>query len=782
MKITNFFFVLFIAAFSLLADDRVITTGNAFGKVINVRNEIPIANAIVKILGEDVIDTTDTAGVFAINNIIPGLYSFEISADQYETSYQPSIQVKTGNNKELIFHLQKRFTKELDKLEVTSSKIEIKKTEQSTSVIKLTRHEIKNSPGAFEDVNEVLKILPSAIGTGDDWDNSLLVRGGSDNENIYLVDGMEVTNISHWGSEAGIGGAISSFHPDFIEHVEFYSGGFPVYTPPRLSSVTDMVLREGSYSDHSFQIDMNMAGVGLFLEGPVIPEKLSFILNGRVSFLDLIQKMINTGGLPKYQNGQLKLTYKINERNKIYSSILGMHDEIEETSENGDDEDEEYNSIYVYKEDNQRLVGSIGWDFISEKLKNKLVFSGSYSKGEDFGYNGLEEILTDEFKDTRKKYQIKNSSSLYLRENDVLMFGADFLFQDYNEKESNELFYYYIDTAGDNQISRNYPALTQVFHNDTSYIDRNSAENLDTTLTGMRIGGFTNYSLSINNITLNAGFRGDHYAIIEETGISPRISANLKLNQIGTFAVSYGMHYQFPTYMRIIEMKGYLNKIKLQRNWQVALGYEKQINKNIISGTEVYYKHYDREPFYEIRDQQRVAIITFDKFGTKRAYGIELYLQKKKKDKFYYNISYTLLNSELQYKDKKWHIDDYNLRNNATIVLGSQFHRFHGVCLRFDLSEGYPYTPIDMTNSGIETKYIVTDGWNTKRRKFRAKIGFRYNLTWYLKRSNVTLYAEVKNILNQRDIVYSYYDPSQSKIVYFNGMGILPVGGLTIDF
>ena len=81
---------------------------------------------------------------------------------KYETNYQPSIQVKTGTNKEMIFPLQKTNIKELDNMTISSSKIKYKKAEQTTSVIKLTRDEINNSPGALEDINEVLKILPSA--------------------------------------------------------------------------------------------------------------------------------------------------------------------------------------------------------------------------------------------------------------------------------------------------------------------------------------------------------------------------------------------------------------------------------------------------------------------------------------------------------------------------------------------------------------------------------------------------------------------------------------------
>ncbi len=188
--------LLFVITTIIIAREQRIAYGFVTGKVIDAKTEKVISNALVQLNDGEYIDSTDADGKFTVDSLLPGRYDFEINADDYSISIKPSIQVKTGINKELVFTLQKANIQELDKMVISTGKLEVKQPEQTTSVIKLSREEIKSSPGALEDINEVLKILPSAIGSGEDWDNSMQVRGGSDNENVYLVDGLlQSTNV-----------------------------------------------------------------------------------------------------------------------------------------------------------------------------------------------------------------------------------------------------------------------------------------------------------------------------------------------------------------------------------------------------------------------------------------------------------------------------------------------------------------------------------------------------------------------------------------------------------
>ena len=256
-----------------------------------------------------------------------------------------------------------------------------------------------------------------------------------------------------------------------------------------------------------------------------------------------------------------------------------------------------------------------------------------------------------------------------------------------------------------------------------------------------------------------------------------------------------GLYYQFPLYIDYVDNSIFLWDVELQRNYQIVAGYDKQFSDVVVFGVEAYYKYYDREPLYSLIPDnsnasvgERVIEVNPDHFSKKKAYGLELYLHKKKLDKFYYQVSYSLFNVLRLYENGKWYNDDYNLRNSLNMIIGSNFHRSHRISVRMDLSEGFPYTKIDKTASDAykRTLYAIGDGWNVKRRNIRIKLALRYDATFYLKWGNITCYLEVENILNQRDVFFEYYSIGESfpegEIVNHLSRGFIPMGGFTVDF
>jgi hypothetical protein len=210
---------------------------------------------------------------------------------------------------------------------------------------------------------------------------------------------------------------------------------------------------------------------------------------------------------------------------------------------------------------------------------------------------------------------------------------------------------------------------------------------------------------------------------------------------------------------------------------------------------EGYYKHYDREPVYSIVPDPadpsagtRRVEADGKRYGKKRAYGVEMFVHKKKLDKFYYQISYSLFSSKRRYTDGEWYDDDHNFRNAAKMTVGSNLNKSHRLSGRLDITEGNPYTPIDVTASeaAYSARYDIADGWNAKRRDPRFKLSLRYDYTLYLRRMTLTSYVEVQNLLNQQDIVMQYYSLGgkfpEGEVTTMYGRGILPVGGMTITF
>lgn len=766
-------------SFTGYANDKNYISGSIKGRVVDTKSGQPVENALVSILETTIKDTTDSIGFFIFPSVNVGLLDIQIAAKGYKTQLFPSISIISGTNEPLVLEIQKDNIQELEKMVVTSSTILQKRAEQSTSVTRLTRDEVLNSPGSLDDINRVLQTHAAAIGTGDDMYNDFMVRGGNDNENIFLIDDIEVNNLSHWGSEYGSGGAISTLHPGFIRDIDFYAGGFPATYPPRLSSISDIHFREGSKSDRKYQIDMNMAGFGTFLEGPIVKNKASYMVNARLSVLDLMDTFLDLEGLPKYQNGQAKFVYDINQKNSLILNLLAGNERIDLESENVEEDN------WRWEEEGKRAIGGLQWRRQSDNYKNKLLFSGIYHRYNGYGIQD-DSIYYEKLRSQRERFQLKDNLSIFVRENDVLNIGASIDREKFYDRLSADAYYVFADILGDS-IFYYYKGIP-----DTSVVQENyrifDSEYEDTSLINYRISGYLGYALFLNRFKINLGLRNDYFTLVEKNGLSPRFAVSYNAGPAGTFALSSGLYYQYPAYVNGLYKTANIDSYDLQRNMQAVVGYEKELNDAVVVGAETYYKYYDREPNFVIEDGRREISSKKDNYGKKQVYGLEVFLHKKRIDYFYYQLSYTFFNSKQKYANGKWYVDDNNLRNSANIILGSNFNKSNSILVRLDVTEGYPYTPIDYqsSNNTLQTTHSIDDGWNSRRRNTRIKLSLRYNLKLYYKKVNVTAYIEAQNILNQRDVVQEWYARGakfgQGYIDQYLSRGIFPVGGLTIEF
>lgn len=780
--------ILFLIAFLAVSSPARQLYGSLSGSVIDSRSGISISGADVEFVSIELSDTTDIKGIFTIDSIPVGFWDITVKAKGYTKRLCPSQQIKSGKNREIVIEITKDIEiYTLDKMVVQAQKLTTKNAQQTSSVFRLTRDEILTAPGAGQDFVMVLQGMPSVAGGSHRGFNQLLVRGGKDDENMFLVDDIEVNTLSHWGTQYEPAGGVSILHPDYIKGLDFYAGGIPANFPPRLSSVSDIHFREGSMSNRTFQIDLNTGGFGLFLEGPIVRKKASYIANARVGVTDLMTILANLGGMPKYQNGQMKLVWDVGEKDKIVANMLAGHETII-LNEDGSD------GRYWHENDGKHGIGGLQWQHLMDMSQNRLLFSGIYhkSKWEDIIQDSITESL---WESRRLRFQLKDDFKLFIRDNDVISLGMAFEQEKFDEHILEEAYYVYADTV--DSIYHYFLHRPDNTSEKLDSIDEVTGRNISYEETGYRIGAYLNYALFLlNRLKFNFGFRDDYFTLPREHGLSPRCAVSLDLGRTGTFSLSGGLYRQQPVYLSLVSDSVNLWDLELQRAVQAAAGLEKQLTDVVFLGTEVFYKYYDREPVYRLttldslnpNSGTRQISIEPDHYSRKKAYGLEFYLQKKRMDAFFYQFSYSLSNVIQEYADGKWYDDDNNLRNSATIILGSNFHKSHRISLRFDISEGYPYTPIDRQNSDQFkiTYYDISEGWNYKRRPIRLKLNLRYDLSLYLSRANVVLYLEGYNLLNQRDIVYEYYARGEKypegRIIKMFSRSILPGLGLYITF
>ncbi|MDD7256969.1 MAG: TonB-dependent receptor [Prevotellaceae bacterium] len=135
------------------------------------------------------------------------------------------------------------------------------------------------------DIFSQIRILPGISSSSANID--FHVDGGGLDENLFLLDGFPVYSPGH------INSGLTAFNGDALKSVSFYKGFIPSKYEGRLSSVTHAQLREGNKQRYVNTLSADMNSAGATLEGPIIKNKLSYLVSGRRSWLDFFDTLLS---------------------------------------------------------------------------------------------------------------------------------------------------------------------------------------------------------------------------------------------------------------------------------------------------------------------------------------------------------------------------------------------------------------------------------------------------------------------------------------------------------
>jgi hypothetical protein len=168
---------------------------------------------------------------------------------------------------------------------------------------KLPIKEIENmSYGIETDAMRAIQLLPG-VQSGGDVSARYYVRGGASNENLVLLNGTPVYNPFH------ALGILSAVDPDMINSIEFFKGGFDAMYGGQLSSIMDIITKDGNRNNFGATAAISQLTVKTALEGPVPGG--SFIITGRKSYSnEILKKFTNNKSIPvDFYDASFKINY-----------------------------------------------------------------------------------------------------------------------------------------------------------------------------------------------------------------------------------------------------------------------------------------------------------------------------------------------------------------------------------------------------------------------------------------------------------------------------------------
>lgn len=312
---------------------------------------------------------TDTKTGNKIKSNEYGFYSIKL------TKGENSLIVEFPNYEEKIININIEQSSELNiKLQRQSIELQqiiVKGNKKTTTTEELPLARLQKIPSLAgeTDVIKALIQMPG-VSAGTEGSAGLNVRGGSPDQNLYLLDDVPVYNVNH------VFGFVSVFNTDAIKSVKMYKGGIPSQYSGRSSSVIDMYMKDGDMHNFHGDISIGIISSKLLLEGPIIKDKCSFIVTARRSYIDILfrpfSKSIadNTITVFYFYDVNAKINYKINEKNRLFISFYSGQDKFFV----------KYNEIEKDSiELHQKYLQSISWGNITTSLRWLSILSEKIS-------------------------------------------------------------------------------------------------------------------------------------------------------------------------------------------------------------------------------------------------------------------------------------------------------------------------------------------------------------------------------------------------------------------
>ncbi len=757
------------------ADSADVPTGTITGQVIDATTQQPIYGASVSVVGTKRGGLSKKDGRFVITKVPPGIYSIRTSVVGYQADVLNDVVVSPGKPASVVIRLTEANI-ELAEVVVKSEAFRKDNTSISSTQF-LTSEEVRRAPGVQEDVVRAVALLPGVAVT-QAGRNDLAVRGGAPFENLFMVDNIEVPNINHFGSQGSSGGPLSLINIAFVRDVSLSTGGFGPRYGDRLSSVTNLILREGNDQKVAGEINLSATGFGVIGEGP-IGEKGTFLFSARRSYLDLIFNLAGFGFIPEYWDFSGKLTYELSEDDKLSFLAIGALDKVKfnNTEENLYD-----NSRVTAPSQNQYFAG-LTWRRLLDRGYLNVTLGRTFTtyntvQQDSLGTDVFRTVSTEGDNSLRADLVLLPSSAVELNVGGIVRYASNLAYE---------------------------VVLPGFARLDASGVP--APLNVDTSFTALRFGAYANVDWMLaDGLKLVLGARADHYAFLENDQfvVSPRATISYLVAPEMTVRLGGGRYFQAPQFIWLVGDPSNPANLSPIRADQAVLGWEWIVAEDLKFQVETYYKSYAGYPVRQFRPQAVLSPAGFDDIyndipfgleplrttGTGTAYGIEFFLQKKLSAEIpiYGLVSISINRTQFIADDNKDRVGTFDTPIIGTIAAGWRPDAEWEISSKLRLSEGLPTTPYITTPeraaaTGFPVGSLDFAFYNEgDRLPFFYALDLRVDKRWFFSGWQLITYIDIQNITGRQNVSALQYDQQTQTVVQNTSIGVLPSIGVNIQF
>lgn len=671
---------------------------------------------------------------------------------------------------------------------VVTAVVDPKRNSTQTGLKRIDSRDLNSGFALFStpDLVKTLQMQPG-VSSGTELLSGFYVHGGDGSDNLFLLDGVPIYQISH------LVGLFSSFNTDVIGSLDFYKSGFPARYGSKMSSVVDVTTRDGDFNDYHGTFALGLIDGRFQLEGPLWKGKTSFNVGLRRTWMETVTvpvfAIMNSINKPDRQNARYaftdfnaKVTHKFSETNRLSANFYAGRDVVRYLNRNIYETYDEYNN-YIKEQSNVdikfgwgNVLGSLNWsNEISDRLsmRNSAYYSGSNS-ALAFSY---EDIDSRNNKQKSGEYNTSNVHNIGIKSDwfysltpkQKLRYGATVQYHIYAPDATAKTDIYYEGISASK----------------TAYADSLKYGTVEASI-------YAEDEIALTDrFSVNAGLRYTLYSASGKTwhSLEPRLAMKYTINDKLTAKASYTEMSQ-PTHLISsiyidLPTNSWLpstSKIRPSRSREVAGGLYSELGHHLHLNVEGWYKHMYNLLEYAGSYSVFPPLTGWEssyRSGMGRSWGAELDFGFDN-GRTEANVYYTLSWSQRKFDDfyHSWYQDKNDNRHKLTLMARHKFGK------RFELYGAWNYhsggrVTIATHEMGPEGTDIYTVPNNVKLPDYhRLDLGFNFRKT--TKRGNESIWnLSVYNAYCRTNpitaLVEGVYLDMQAVAYYGLGVGIIPI-------
>ncbi|MBS1872151.1 MAG: TonB-dependent receptor [Acidobacteria bacterium] len=739
------------AAFVMCAQDGAAVSG----RIVDARGGAPLARVRARVLGTELEARSDAQGRFLLSPVPPGEHVLQVETVGYRLVKQP-FSIRDQKTVEFDIKLSPETSQRLDTVEVKADIFDTADATNANGELTLTGAEIKNlGTVMLDDPIRAVQALPG-VAANNDYQSRFTVHGaGFEHIGLYLDD---VLMHSPFHAISGEGdGSLAMVNGEMVSDMALLVNAPPVEYSDRTAGFLVVRTREGSRTKPSFRIAGGVAGSSALGEGPLAHGRGSWIVAARKSYVQYLLSRLSTDnalalGFTDYQG---KVAYALTDRQNVSLFVLDGVTDLDRSSARS----RSGVNALIGGRTRSTLVKANWQDTVTPKLL--LNVTGAFIR---------------ERTSTSNKFDLPIEAGFYGEWTGAA--SAVYQFKGANAFQ-----------AGWDARRLRDDGASLYYLNDQFHVRQQDAHRG----TALRQGGYAGETWSAlkGRIHGAVGVRWDGHESYHTTPTSPQASAAFRLPLGPELQFGWGQYVQFPELAQITSPMGGA-RLAPERANHYSVAVEQRAGGDSRIRVEAWNRD-DRDrisqPLLDPRliNNQVTLGTNVNYYNSTRGYsrGVTVLAQRRSANRLSGWVSYTL--GYARERDSMagasyWSIHDQ--RHIANVYLSYRLTSSLNLSGRWSYGSGEPIPGYLKSRSGL---YYLAPTRNDLRLPSYQRADLRVNKSFTYDRWKLTLYGEVINVTNHRNMRFVSFDgvnssTQRASLTIDRVFPILPVAGVTLEF